>query len=174
VNDDISADQTDDERRAAGLSPEPRPAGEPAPKFDAPKPVNVSFWLWVAGSVLQILGQIYYLVGKEQVIDIYAKRYPSIPRDRWAASLPGTLWLVLIAAIVLSGLILLFAYKAREGTRSARTVLTFLAVLTALFYAVIFVSESAVVAVLLYVIALLLMYIPSAQRYFPKVGRKLP
>jgi ABC-type Na+ efflux pump permease subunit len=174
VSDDIPADQTDDERRAAGLSPEPRPAAEPAPKFDGPKPVKVSFRLWVAGSIIQIGGQIYYLVTKNQVVDVLAKQHPDIARDRWAASVPIMLWIVLIAAIVLSALIVLFAHKAREGTRSARTVLTLLAVLTALFYLVIFVNPFAVVAVLLYAIALILLYLPNVQGYFPKVGRKLP
>jgi hypothetical protein len=53
-------------------------------------------------------------------------------------------------------------------------VLTLLAVLTAMFYLVIFVNQFAVVAVLLYAIALILLYLPNVQGYFPKVGRKLP
>jgi hypothetical protein len=38
----------------------------------------------------------------------------------------------------------------------------------------IFVNQIAVLAVLLYAIALILLYLPGVQGYFPKVGRKLP
>jgi hypothetical protein len=176
VTDDIPADQTDDERRSAGLSPNALPAGKPSRGSLAPTPVKVSFWLWVAGTVVLILSQAYYLLIQNQVIDSYIARSTdvTITKEQWAASVPVLLWVVFVAAVVFGALMTLFAYKAREGTRSARSVVTVLAILTTLFYALFFVTPYALLAVLLFLIALLLMYIPtSVQTYFPKVGRKL-
>lgn len=175
MTDDISADQTDDERRFAGLSPKARPAGKPSQGSFAPTPVKISFWLWVAGTAVLILSQGYYLLIQKQVIDSYVARSTDvkITRAQWEASVPVLLWVVFIAAVVFGALMVLFAYKAREGTRSARSVVTVLAILTTLFYALFFVTPYAILAVLLFLIALLLMYLPSVQAYFPKVGRKL-
>jgi hypothetical protein len=174
VSDDIFADQTDDERRAAGLSPNMLP-GRASRGALAPTSVKVSFWLWVAGAVVLILSQAYYLLIQDQVIDSYVARNTdvTITKEQWTASVPVLLWVVFIAAVVFSALLVLFAYKAREGTRSARSVLTVLAILTTLFYALIFVTAYAILAVLLFLIALLLMYLPSVHGYFPRVGRKL-
>ena len=68
---------------------------------------------------------------------------------------------------------MLFAYKAREGTRSARTVLTGLAVLSVLFQLLFLQGLFADVSALLLVIALVLLYLPRVAEYFPKVGKKL-
>jgi hypothetical protein len=175
VTDDISADHTDDERRAAGLSPNALPAGKASRASLAPASVVVSFWLWVTGAVILVASQAYYLVIQDQVIDSYVARNTevTITKEQWAASVPVLLWVVFIAAVVFGALLALFAFKAREGTRSARGVLTVLAILTTLFYALIFVTAYAIFAVLMFLIALLLMYLPGVQEYFPKVGRKL-
>jgi hypothetical protein len=175
VSEDNTADQTDDERRKAGLSPATSQPGQRAPKFTGPRSVNVSFWLWVAGVAILVLSQTYYLIIKNQVIDAYVKQNtdPKITRAQWEASIPVLLWVVFVGSLVFGALLILFAYKAREGTRSARTVVTVLAVVTALFYFFIFNTTFAVLAILLFVIAVILLYLPSVQPYFPKVGRKL-
>lgn len=171
----MSEEQTDDERRAAGLSPATSSPGQRAPKFVGPRAVNVSFWLVVAAVAILVLSQVYYLAIQNQVIDAYVKsnKDAKITRAQWESSIPVLLWVVFVGALVFGALLVLFAYKAREGTRSARTVVTVVAVVTALFYFFIFSNIFAVLAILVFVIAVVLLYLPSVQPYFPKVGRKL-
>jgi hypothetical protein len=171
------ADQTDDERRAAGLSPKAIEPGKPSPGAFAPTPVKVSFWLWIASGVIYIAGYIVILASKQTIIDSIVKgnKDPKISADTIASSVTTLLWMLVTGAVVFAVLFALFAYKAREGTRSARTVLTVLFVLTLAFQFLLqLFGLVTVLAQLLALIALLLMYLPSVQGYFPKVGRKLP
>jgi hypothetical protein len=175
VNEDNTADQTDDERRAAGLSPKTSFPGQAAPKFRGPWLVNIAFWLLISGVAVLLLSQIYYLTVQDKVVDtaVSLNKNPKITADQLRQSVPIQLWVAFIAAVVFGLLIALFAYKAREGTRSARTVVTVLCVLTALFFFAIFSSLFAVFAILLFVIAVVMLYLPAVNPYFPKVGRKL-
>ncbi|ADJ42307.1 hypothetical protein AMES_0485 [Amycolatopsis mediterranei S699] len=167
---------TDDERRKRGRSPDPVLPGERAPKAAPPRPVAVSFWLWLAGGVVLILGYVQLLTGKSAVIDRYVKGTtdPKITPQMIADGVTAMLWFLLVGSAVFSLLFLLFAYKAREGTRSARTVLTVLPIvmLLLIFTFAPVLTYLTLVAVLLFVIALVLLYLPSVSGYFPKVGKK--
>jgi hypothetical protein len=138
--------------------------------------VKVSFWLWIASGVIYIAGYIVILASKQTIIDSIVKgnKDPKISADTIASSVTTLLWMLVTGAVVFAVLFALFAYKAREGTRSARTVLTVLFVLTLAFQFLLQLGLVTVLAQLLALIALLLMYLPSVQGYFPKVGRKLP
>ena len=157
------ADQTDDERRAAGLSPKAIEPGKPSPGAFAPTPVKVSFWLWIASAVIYIAGYIVILASKQTIIDSIVKgnKDPKISADTIASSVTTLLWMLVTGAVVFAVLFALFAYKAREGTRSARTVLTVLFVLTLAFQFLLQLGLVTVLAQLLALIALLLMYLPS-------------
>ncbi|EOD67515.1 hypothetical protein [Amycolatopsis vancoresmycina] len=168
---------TDDERRKLGRSPDPVLPGAKAPKAKPPRPVAVSFWLWLAGGVLLVLGYVQLMVGKSAVIDRYVKGTtdPKISPQMIADGVTAMLWFLLVGSAVFTLLFLLFAYKAREGTRSARTVLTVLPIVMVLliFTFAPVLTYLTLVAVLLFVIALVLLYLPSVSGYFPKVGKKL-
>jgi len=165
---------TDDERRKLGRSPDPVLPGERAPKAAPPKPVAVSFWLWLAGGVVLILGYVQLMAGKSAVIARYVEgtKDPKITPQMIADGVTAMLWFLLVGSAVFTLLFLLFAYKAREGTRSARTVLTGFAVACVLFQLGIFYSVPSIIATLLLVIALVLMYLPSVADYFPKAVKK--
>ncbi|MBB5854625.1 hypothetical protein ACFQ05_15055 [Amycolatopsis umgeniensis] len=179
---DSKAGETDDERRKRGRAPDPLLPGQEPVKPAVPKPVALSFWLWIATGVFLLAGPVYLLIGRQSVIDEFTKqnaeqRDPALKVDpaRIVDGVDGLILNLFVGAITFALLFALFAYKAREGTRSARTVLTVLAVVLALiglFYlaGAIFV----VIGTLLAVIALILMYLPSVADYYPKVGRKLP
>ncbi|WP_414936079.1 hypothetical protein [Amycolatopsis sp. cmx-11-51] len=179
---DSRADETDDERRRRGRAPDPILPGQEAPKPTVPKPVAISFWLWITTGLFLLAGPVYLLIGRQTVIDEFSRqnaeqRDPALKVDpaRIVDGVDGLILNLFVGAITFALLFALFAYKAREGTRSARTVLTVLAVVLALiglFYlaGAIFV----VLGTLLAVIALILMYLPSVAGYFPKAGRELP
>lgn len=168
---------TDDERRKLGRSPDPVLPGAKAPKAKPPRPVAVSFWLWLAGGVLLILGYVQLMASKSDVIDRYVKGTtdPKISPQMIADGVTAMLWFLLVGSAVFTLLFLLFAYKAREGTRSARTVLTVLPIVMVLliFTFAPVLTYLTLIAVLLFVIALVLLYLPSVSGYFPKVGKKL-
>ncbi|MEU0530283.1 hypothetical protein [Amycolatopsis tolypomycina] len=168
---------TDDERRKKGRSPDPVLPGERAPKATPPRPVAVSFWLWLAGGVVLILGYVQLMAAKSAVVDRFVEgtKDPKITRQVIEDGVTAMLWFFLAGAVVFTLLFLLFAYKAREGTRSARTVLTVLPIvllLLILTFAPVL-TYLTLIAVLLFVIALVLLYLPSVSGYFPKVGKKL-
>lgn len=167
---------TDDERRKLGRSPDPVLPGQSAPAADPPGPVRVSFWLWLAGGLVLIGGQVFTLAIKQQLIDALIRQNRESGKQVDEAALANgattAFWLLLGGSVVFSLLIALFAYKAREGTRSARTVLTGFAVACVLFQLGIFFSMPSIIATLLFVIALILMYLPAVSGYFPKAGRK--
>ncbi|WP_103351874.1 hypothetical protein [Amycolatopsis sp. CA-128772] len=175
-NEDLTG-LTDDERRKLGRSPDPVLPGAKAAKAKPPRPVTVSFWLWLAGGVLLILGYVQLMAGKSAVIDRYVKgtTNPKISPQMIADGVTAMLWYLLVGSAVFTLLFLLFAYKAREGTRSARTVLTVLPIVMVLliFTFAPVLTYLTLVAVLLFVIALVLLYLPSVAGYFPKVGKKL-
>ncbi|MEU8636615.1 hypothetical protein AB0C38_30975 [Amycolatopsis sp. NPDC048633] len=167
---------TDDERRKKGRSPDPLMPGQKAPKATPPRPVAISFWLWLAGGVVLILSYVQLLTSKSAVIDQYVKGTtdPKYTPQMIADGVTALLWYLLGGAIVFVLLFLLFAYKAREGTRSARTVLTVLPIVMVLLIMVVapIINYLTLVAVLMFVIALVMMYLPSVAGYFPKAGRK--
>lgn len=167
---------TDDERRKQGRSPDPVLPGQKAPKATPPKPVAISFWLWLAGGVVLILSYVQLLSSKSAVVDqfVRATHDPKYTPQAIADGVTALLWYLLGGSVVFVVLFLLFAYKAREGTRSARTVLTILPIVMLLLIMTIapIINYLTLVAVLLFVIALVLMYLPSVAGYFPKAGRK--
>lgn len=167
---------TDDERRIKGRSPDPLMPGQKAPKATPPRPVAISFWLWLVGGVVLILSYVQLLTSKSAVVDQYVKGTtdPKYTPQMISDGVTTLLWYLLGGSIVFVLLFLLFAYKAREGTRSARTVLTVLPIVMVLLIMVVapIINYLTLMAVLLFVIALVMMYLPSVAGYFPKAGRK--
>ncbi|RSN58430.1 hypothetical protein DMH01_20405 [Amycolatopsis sp. WAC 04182] len=181
---DSRTDETDDERRKRGMSPDPILPGQKPPKITVPKPVAISFWLWILAGVVLVAGQIALLVLKDELTEGILKQIrenpvPGQPADpaQVASGVNTLLWMLFGGALTFAVLFALFAYKAREGTRSARTVLTVGAVFLVLVELLILrgsLNVFLLVSTLLVAIALVLMYLPSVSDHFPKVGRTLP
>ncbi|WUL72136.1 hypothetical protein OG943_39760 [Amycolatopsis sp. NBC_00345] len=170
---------TSDRLRVKGRSPDPVLPGQTAPVVNPPTPVKFSFWLWIAAGVVVIVGQAYTLLIKDQLITELVKQNQQgtgqkVAPDQIASGTNTLVWLLLIGGVVFAVLLGLFAWKAREGTRSARSVLTGLAIVCVLFQIVIFYNFFTLIAAFLLLIALVLMYLPGVAEYFPKVGKKLP
>lgn len=166
--------ETDEQRRAAGLPPEPRSPGDPPVEVDPPQPVAASFWLWIGAGVVFIVGYVATLLGKQRIVDqvVETNNDPSVTPEQIDSGLTSLIWILIFGAAVFAVLFALFAYKAREGTRSARTVLTVLTVVTLAFQLLLqLASIVTLFATLLAVIALVLLYLPSVAWYFPKVTR---
>ncbi|NKQ58389.1 hypothetical protein HFP15_36610 [Amycolatopsis sp. K13G38] len=165
--------ETDDERRAQGLPPAPSIEGEQTP-VKPPKPVEVSFWLWVVSGVVFVIGYAIMFFAKNVLIDqlVSNNTNKNVTADQIRSGTTVLLAVLLVGAVSFAALYTLFAWKARQGTRSARTVLTVLMVITLLFQLLLqFASIVTLTATLIGLVALLLMYLPKVGPYFPKVTR---
>lgn len=150
------------------------PGEEPAP-IDPPKPVQVSFWLWIASGIVFIIGYAIIFFARDRIIDqlIKANTNGAVNADQIRSGTTVLLAVLLVGAVSFAALYVLFAYKARQGTRSARTVLTVLMAITLVFQLVMqFASLVTLLATLIGLAALVLMYLPKVVPYFPKVGRR--
>ncbi|UQS22202.1 hypothetical protein L1857_04880 [Amycolatopsis thermalba] len=170
-----AGNESDDERRAQGLPPAPSLPGDEVERPDPPKPVQVSFWFWVASAVVLVIAYLVVFLSRQQVIDVLVKANtdPQITPDKISSGTTVLFAMLLVGSVSFAAFFVLFAWKARQGTRSARTVLTVLVAITLVFQ---FVMQAytgiSLIATLLCLVALVLMYIPSVQPYFPKVGRR--
>lgn len=141
----------------------------PAP----PKPVQVSFWLWIVAAVVLVAGYIVLLLARQPLVDELARANPQLPHDTVVSRITGLLVWLLVGATSFAAFFVLFAWKARQGTRSARTVLTVLIGVVLLFQLLLRTYTGiSLIATLIGLIALALMYIPPVQGYFPKAGRR--
>lgn len=110
------------------------------------------------------------VVFRQRIIEQNIKATPQYPAEQVASGTTTFLVVVLIGAVSFAILYVLFAYKARQGTRSARTVLTvfFAIALVFQFTLGLFQLVLALLAMLVALIALILMYLPGVRPYFPK------
>lgn len=169
------AEESDDERRRRGLPPAPQMSGDQREHVDPPTPVKVSFLLWIISAVVLVAGYAYGFTVKQEIIDqvIELNNDPNISDEQLRSGVESLLWTLVIGAAVFGALFVLFAYKAREGTRSARSVLTVLVAVMVIFQLLLFSNLITLIAAFGTIIALVLMYLPSVADYFPKVPKSL-
>ncbi|NIH85871.1 hypothetical protein [Amycolatopsis granulosa] len=170
-----AANESDDERRARGLPPAPSLAGEEAERPEAPRPVQVSFWLWVAAGVVLAAAYLVAFLTRQQLVDdlVRTNTNAQVTPEKIASGITVLFAMLLVGSVSFGAFFVLFAWKARQGTRSARTVLTVLLVIVLLFQVLLRTYTGiSLIATLLGLVALALMYIPGVQPYFPKVRRR--
>ncbi|WP_116202024.1 hypothetical protein [Amycolatopsis circi] len=176
TSDDLSG-LTDDERRKRGFAPDPLLPGEKAPKAQPPTPVHAAFVLAILATVVVVAGQILTVVLKQQLVDRAVEQVQKsgqkVDIAQVQANANTLVWAMLIGALCFGALLVLFAWKAREGTRSARSIVTLLAVLGIVFELGVIRSIFSIVASLALIAMLILLYLPKVADYFPKVGKNL-
>ncbi|OZM75246.1 hypothetical protein CFN78_00535 [Amycolatopsis antarctica] len=156
-------------------APPPLSASADRPSGPPPKLVNISFGLWIAAGIVLVVGFVVTLAGKQQVIDelIRVNQDDRITNEQIASGTSALLWTLLFGAVVFAVLFALFAYKARDGARKARTILTVLFAITFVFQLLLFSTLVTLFAMLLAAVALVLLYLPSVSSHFPKAPRPL-
>ncbi|MEU6641141.1 hypothetical protein ABZ863_01165 [Saccharomonospora sp. NPDC046836] len=169
------SDESDEQRPAKALPPAaPLPDGDPT-RVHPPTAVTVSFGLWLLAGLVLILGFGLTLTARQQIIDtlIEMNNDQRITNDQIASGTTSLLWTLFVGAIVFGVLFGLFAYKTREGTRSARTVLTVLAAVVLIFQVVLFSNLVTLASALVTIVATVLLYLPNVQGYFAKPSKAL-
>jgi NADH:ubiquinone oxidoreductase subunit 6 (subunit J) len=149
------------------MFPEPMPpigGSEKPAKPPVPKEVNISFAVWVLSMVLSSILQI---VDADVFVETYQKQLANQSPEAQLSA--GTLKGVYLVAVIAVGLVmLLFAWKMRQGRNWARILLTVLAV-TSLLVQASSVGVSSVLGLIGVVITatgLVFMYMPAANAYF--------
>jgi hypothetical protein len=132
-----------------------------------PTPVRYSLVVWITAGACGVLNAIILLANKQSLIDSWIRtKEPNVSNEQIARGASTLLWMFMIAAVVFAVLFTLFAYKAQDGIRRARLMLTLLCLLTVLFYFLILPTPFGLMAALLAAAATVLMYLPSSNRYF--------
>jgi hypothetical protein len=141
------------------------------PAFAPPREVTVSFWCYIAGAVIVLIGGLFYLGSKQTVLDTLRNNNTSTLTDtQLQAAANLAVGLVVVFAIIIAGLYVLFAFKLKAGRNWARIVLTIIAALnllsllsggTALSY----------IGTLAAVVGCVLSYLPNSSAYFAAVKR---
>lgn len=134
----------------------------------APASVRYALVVWPAAGVAGIVDWIIWLANKDRLIDflIDRNRQPNVTKDDVAEGATTMLWMLLLAAVVFAVLFTLFAYKAQEGLRRARLILTVLCVIIVVFYVWLFREYIGLLVAGLAVLATVLLYLPKANEFF--------
>jgi ABC-type multidrug transport system permease subunit len=144
------------------------------PPAERPAPVRYAFVVWVLAGLVGIVNAVIMLLNKQTLIDYSIKqnRDPKISAAQIASTANTLLWMFLVGAVVFAVFFALFAYKAQDGVRRARLLLTMLCLVTVAFYFLVLGTVPGVMVALLTLIASVLLYLPSSNRFF--APRDLP
>jgi hypothetical protein len=155
------------------MFPEPMPpigGSEKPVKPKVPKEVNIAFAVWVLS---MLVSSVLQIVDVNVFVETYQKQLANqAPEAQLSA---GTLKGVYLVAVVAVGLVmLLFAWKMREGRNWARILLTALGVVS-LYVQATTVGVSSVLGLIGVVITatgLVFMFMPPANAYFAEVRKQ--
>jgi small-conductance mechanosensitive channel len=109
------------------------------------------------------------LIYKQQIIDaqIKANKDPKISAAQLTSAVNQILWIVTVAALAFTIFLALFGYKATEGTRRARTLVTIFAVMLVIFHLFLNGTQLGILSAMFGLVGLALLWAPSSRAYFP-------
>jgi hypothetical protein len=151
-------------REAAARAQAKRRFEEPAPRT-----LRISFYFFVAAGLIWLASMVVSLIYKQDIIDaqIEASRDTELTPDQIANGVTQILWIVTIAAVTFTVFLGLFGYKAIEGTRRARTLVTIFGTVLVLFHLLLNGTPPGILSAMFCLVGLALLWSPSARRYFP-------
>lgn len=140
-------------------------------RFEEPPPrtLRFSLYFFVAAGGIWLLSMVASLIYKQDIINNEIKRNtnPKITPEQISGAVNQILWIVTIAALAFTIFLALFGYKATEGTRRARTLVTIFAVMLVLFHLLLNGTQLGILSAMFALVGLALLWSPSARRYFP-------
>jgi hypothetical protein len=133
---------------------------------DAPTVVRYSFWAWVSAGAVGLIDAVLLWSVKNALVDSTIKANPTMDPGQIRTSANNLVLFVLVEAVVFGALYVFFAYRARDGIRSARTTLTVVGILHLVLSLLVPVSYLVLIGVLLSVVGIILLWRPAARTYF--------
>jgi len=140
-------------------------------RFEEPPPrtLRLSFYFFIASGLIWLASMVLSLYYKQDFIDaqIEASKDTDLTPEQIANGITQLLWIVTIAAVTFTVFLGLFGYKATEGTRRARTLVTIFGTVLVLFQLLFNGTPPAILSAMFCLVGLGLLWSPSARRYFP-------
>jgi hypothetical protein len=151
--------------------PAPPPLNEselrgPAPVGEAPKEVEISFWLWIATAALMLVGAVLTLAQRDTVLEAArSANTTGLTEEQLQSFATIAVTFYVIAGLVLAGLFVLFAMKARAGKNWARISLMILGGIVFLFQ-VLSLSILGILTALVVLGGLVMLNLKPSTQYF--------
>jgi hypothetical protein len=140
-------------------------------RFEEPPPrtLRISFYFFLASGLVWLISMIASVILKQQLIDaeIERNKNPDLTPEMIANGVTQILWIVLVASLTFTVFLGLFGYKATEGTRRARTLVTIFSVVLVLFHLLLNGTPAGILSAMFALVGLALLWSPSARAYFP-------
>ena len=138
-------------------------------RFEEPPPrtLRFSFYFFTAAGLVWLVSMVVSLFYKQTIIEDQIKNSPDISPEQITNAINQLLWILIIASLAFTVFLALFGYKATEGTRRARTLVTIFAAIMALCHLLLAPSQLGILSALLAVTGLALLWSPSSRKYFP-------
>ncbi|TCO65232.1 hypothetical protein [Actinocrispum wychmicini] len=135
---------------------------------DAPPVVRYSFWTWIFAGAVGLIDAVLLWSVKNALVDqaIRQNTNSTVSADQIRSGADNLVWFVTITAVVFAVAYAFFAYRARDGIRSARTTLLVVGVFHLLLSMLVTVSYLVLFSVLLSIVGMVLLYLPTARAYF--------
>jgi hypothetical protein len=144
---------------------------QPGKRFEEPPPrtLRFSFYFFTAAGLVWLISAVIFLINKQTITDaqIDNNTDPKITPDQIASAVNQLLWFYLVISVVFTVFLGLFGYKATEGTRRARTLVTIFSAILVIFHLLLFSTQFGILSALLALVALALIWSPTARAYFP-------
>jgi hypothetical protein len=145
-------------------------------RFEEPPPrtLRFSFYFFVGAGFIWLVTGVLFLVNKQSIVNdqVASGDNNGLTPDEIARALTQILWIYLVMAAVFAAFLGLFGYKATEGARRARTLVTIFSAILVLFHLFVLRTPYGLLSAIFALIGLALLWSPSARKYFP--SRQLP
>lgn len=141
------------------------------PALTRPRELTLSFWLWMTAAGLLLLSSLFLVTQRDALVESarQANRGRDFTEDQLQAGATGLLMIVLIGALVVGGLVVLFAVKSRTGRSWTRIALTVMAPVVFLYGMFLAMPGFSLVITLVVAAAVVTMYLPGSKAYFDAV-----
>ncbi|OLF15776.1 hypothetical protein BU204_20480 [Actinophytocola xanthii] len=139
---------------------------------DRPPPAVIrwGFYLIVAAVLISLFGAIYLMLNKETLVSNaleFDNGDRDLTREEVESSVTNGLWVFLVINVVFGVFQALFAYKAMEGQRRARMLVTIVTVMVVLFHFMLVPTLFGQLAGMISAIAAALLYMPASRTFYP-------
>lgn len=141
-----------------------RLGGKPMPAV-----VRWGFFVIIAAVAVGVLGAIYLLLNKDALVDsqLRLEGAEEITRAEAEQVVSNALWILIVINVIFGAFQTLFAYKAREGVRRARLLVTIVTVLVVVFHYLLVPTLFGQLAGLLGAIGVAMLFLPPARGFYP-------
>jgi Na+/proline symporter len=139
---------------------------------DRPTPAVIrwGFYLIVGAVLIGLFGAIYLMLNKETLVTNALEidnGDRDLTREEVEASVSNGLWVFLVINVIFGAFQALFAFKAKEGQRRARMLVTIVTVMVVLFHFMLVPTLFGQLAGMISAIGAALLYMPASRTFYP-------